>query len=919
MTNDLEILKQHHEALLLAEVAAWLHDDFKHTDAHIHSYVTGAPVPSGRQDTGDLMPARQVTLLGVTLPLSDVKNRKRADFVTGYLNRCHYAAHIEKQDGDGPQSYPAFLSSPFGFESDRMRVPTNLTRDLRAKLSWSLLAKSPFTSSDRTMLRQETSTLFARVGGDTRRPTNEITLWEWGHTVGTLYKAALSGALLGFQPQANDLRWRLLSVRFDGLAFLTSASRLPDLAARQNTLQAAVNNVQSLLETEFALATEVYRDENGALYVVPDLQELLSLQDDNGRTLLSHIQEQFATDGEIAPEITLHPTAWWGQDPNRSGNDETPPAGAMINEPAIWRSDSAIISQTWEDNTQEICPICGLRPCVSRQIDYCEVCGSRRKGRVRRWVETPTSTIWLDEVADSHGRFALIAGAFGLTDWLNGALVGSLLVREPGAVDGPVTKSSSFARLRRIWRTTQTFWQEAQATANQALSDSRRRLKIGLANAPGLTAYHTYELDLHGLTQMSVLWDGARLISIDNLSYTAARLGIEAEKRRTPADAALAVGVWLEANEGRIWRLTADDEKRRRFDVQIADIDFQDVAYATTIPILAEPRTFMALVPADKALAVVQAIRTKYEREIGKVRNRLPLHLGVVFAERRTPLRAILDAGRRMLAQKAPEPVGEWRVVADVQQQVGPLPASAQPLAAGTQQFQKWFAVQIEHQMAGHALTWYVPAVMGDGQAEDVWYPYVFLDAASEPTDRDRRFQALNPWTRQNGWLVHAGDLKAGDIVYFTSATLDFEFLDTSARRFEIDYDAQGRRRGRPTRPYLLEELAALDETWEAIGGPKGLTNSQIHALRDLIEDKRAAWQPTPADCAGDAGMFWQFCRDAILTAQWPQGCRPAGEALRRLTDWAARGLLADVIELRMGIMKESAQRSTSEKESTHE
>jgi hypothetical protein len=78
------------EALLLAEVAAWLHDDFKHTDAHIHKYVLGAPSPSGRQDTEDLIPNRDVALLGQTLSLSDVRKRRRADFVAGYLNRCHY-------------------------------------------------------------------------------------------------------------------------------------------------------------------------------------------------------------------------------------------------------------------------------------------------------------------------------------------------------------------------------------------------------------------------------------------------------------------------------------------------------------------------------------------------------------------------------------------------------------------------------------------------------------------------------------------------------------------------------------------------------------------------------------------------------------------------------------------------------------
>ena len=38
---------------------------------------------------------------------------------------------------------------------------------------------------------------------------------------------------------------------------------------------------------------------------------------------------------------------------------------------------------------------------------------------------------------------------------------------------------------------------------------------------------------------------------------------------------------------------------------------------------------------------------------MGKVRNRLPLTLGVVYGGRRTPLASLLDAGRRMLRHPA--------------------------------------------------------------------------------------------------------------------------------------------------------------------------------------------------------------------------------------------------------------------------
>ena len=77
----------------------------------------------------------------------------------------------------------------------------------------------------------------------------------------------------------------------------------------------------------------------------------------------------------------------------------------------------------------------------------------------------------------------------------------------------------------------------------------------------------------------------------------------------------------------------------------------------------------------------------------------------------------------------------------------------------------------------------------------------------------------------------------------------------------------------------------------DALGS--GLSASQRHALRDAIEGKRAAWQPQGEELQG-GGAFWQFCRDALATADW-RGTPP------NLDDWAdhaARGTLTDILEL---------------------
>jgi hypothetical protein len=150
-------------------------------------------------------------------------------------------------------------------------------------------------------------------------------------------------------------------------------------------------------------------------------------------------------------------------------------------------------------------------------------------------------------------------------------------------------------------------------------------------------------------------------LSADNLGYIARQLGVEKEylQEKFVADGRQPI---LRNPDAK----TNQNRKNLLAGRRIIKVDYQENAYATLISILAEPRTFMALVPANKAMDVVKTIKQKYETEMGKVRNRLPLHLGVVYAGRRTPLASVLDAGRRMLRRASQTEQAEVKAISSV-------------------------------------------------------------------------------------------------------------------------------------------------------------------------------------------------------------------------------------------------------------
>ena len=756
--------------------------------------------------------------------------------------------------------------------------------------------------------------------GDTQRPINEISLWDYSWAVAALFKTAVARAVItGQMPTPADMHWRLVSVRLDALDFLSHSNQIADLIARHQLLNDAYQVIQHLLEVEIPIGTCVYTDENGLVFVLP---EIPGWSDNEIQEALSE-QIYNALDAPQSLETAAFPALYGAADlrpsvqigPARRGKklqlQEVLPPEEPLSTP-----NPDKMKQWWQGMAEERCTLCGLRPqgyiepglpafvqkTKARERHLCGVCLARRGRRAEEWAARPDETIWIDEVADVNGRIALIVGRFGLDHWLDGTLVRSLAIGTDQNGNW-LAKPPTFARIQRVWRTTAEFWESVRSKTIERLKDDRRRLRLWLNGQPDLGHYHAYELNL-GLTTMSVVWvpprDGQAgyLISADNLQYVAKQLGAEESIYK---DAALSCIFVEDVIQRELIRKSREPElqnpeslfsergKNLLRGYLFTKTEHQDVAYSTAIPILAEPRTFMALVPADKALEVVRAIKEKYEREMGKVRNRLPLTLGVVYFGRRTPLAAALDAGRRML--KRPNRVVNARVL-DISS-VNPWPNQV------TLKLQMDGKEKL--QMDGKEITLTVPTVMGDNTTPDVWYPY--WQVTGQPTNRTRWFVGPNG----EHW-VHVCELQSGDQVAFTPSTFDYEFLDTTTRRFEIAYADQSQRRSpsKRNRPYLLDDLGRLEGVWNELSH---LERSQRHQVIATIEATRNAWfGDDPQGQSLTSDVFRQFVHDTLAGANWPKDhpwkTIPDGRR-EDLIVAGVRGELADLFELHEQILKE--------------
>jgi hypothetical protein len=619
-------------------------------------------------------------------------------------------------------------------------------------------------------------------------------------------------------------------------------------------VEQACEAVKKLIEEEYPLGNEIYRDSTGIYFIFPDLD----LPADLAQEIRRRVEE---TEMELAPRIDVTVGVDVTVGDGKTAAEQLKGILAKARREALQDLarpfDGQNLGDYWHqrwkkvgDGKWEVCPVCRLRP-KREDRDVCKICKKRRASRIKEWGQNPEQTIWIDEIADHNDRVALIVGKFGLDDWLSGDLVQTMLVK---AVSGNpkdcVPKNPSPARLRRVWETCQRFWTETvveeiltshpygRGTPDSSLR--RARWRVVPDQTTGWEEHGPYDGTVEG-RPISLFWRAqfGHYITIINLQLSGA---LQRGQRVTVGDP---------DNPRRIWSFTVQEATP-------SDDEFG--TYQPFLVLLASPDQFLALVPAIDALEIAERIRAEYVRQFGKVQNRLPLFLGLIFFPRKTPLTAVMEAARRML--NTPFKEERWTI---------------QKVTNNTIEF-------------ANDVEWNVPVVMGDNVTEDLWYPYFFLETQGNPGrqycfqlrregDADPQKVGSVSAKYADRWLVHVRDLRQGDGVQVTPSRFAYLFLESTARRFRFDPEKDG---------MLLDELPRLRKMWQDLKG-SGITNTALNGLWALLERKRAAW-------GAESKELEKLAEAALKDAGLFQLVRP---------DDVRNGRFARCLELHMYILKQ--------------
>lgn len=850
--------------------------------------------------------------------------KKSNPYLLKLLICADQAESMQDENGAKAQqpSLPVQSASVFGIEEALAVADLNGARqEIYAKLST--------LTGNRTALWNFLQPRFQLGLGKTMRAVNDIRLDQhvWG--VASRFKAFLVRDLLRGAPtleEAKRVTFRLLTVRWNFWETVTPFARMPDSSGREAMLDRLSATLRTLIEDTYAIGNRIYQDDDGIHFMVADYDWLPELEP----VLRAHLASETA--GEVQAlillgEPTSQVTAISAQ--MKTARDRLPDMDAPD-----WAKAELPAAQ--------ICPVCHRRQASGppNSGQPCRFClEQRRLAAEDRHDHQGTS--WLGEIGGERGQVALLAASFDLENWLKGDFLHTLfscsprdvfkgpagwqevslclqnhlhppqagstaprqgqfdewmkrssgfseyIQTKPVALDLPepdqallafARKAPSAGRLLRLWQTTETF-----------LSDLAERGLAKVGPAPRLVL----TLDRRATSNIySAEIEGLGLVEL----YVPYVPPNQPQQAHTIAGSAAELQRLADGAPGKTLRMVGEGSSQSGAEpvaVQIVSAELTQVGAARIYTV--SPNRMLVMVPAAQALEIAQDWQRQYAAQFGKVQGRLPFHVGAVFMDAHYPMFAILDASRRLLEMF--DRIGDTWQPATVTHHtpVGdPNCPQAYQVGLRSPRFGDW--------------TWTIPAQRGDLQADE-YHPYWRVRCGANL--EERALSLIGP----GGRWVHIAQVQAGDEIDFLPNLFDFIHLDTVTRRLDAR-SAPGFADRRPhpvlgnarsPRPYLLERLPALEQTWQAIGASAQMTDSRLQGATALLTRKRLAWNYDDPACPGKDQEAYEWLVDEV-TRQDFAGSPSLRQAI-------LDGSFFDVLELKRHILKLRVADSTPEED----
>lgn len=330
------------------------------------------------------------------------------------------------------------ISSPFGYPKEKIDLEILQKRlddlsDNLIGLFENYISNSISLSCFREGMINNLETTFSHALGETRIPSNDVTLWDHSHSTASLFKSILCSIALGGTSGSPNLQWRILGFCWDGYVFVNRGKKVADILKRNEIITVIQRKLKIKFEDRIPIGNTIYADVNGIYFTFPELEDGKSIQlaEECAKIGLKIIRDE--SNNEIWPFFTLsiasRTLTTIADELNFASEKRNVPKMSPTlfidgKSEGIGVANNPEVKMPSTNESKDICPVCRIR--TKSKDSMCNICETRRKGRLQYWLFDRASTIWIDEVADKNNRIALLTLNFDIDKWLDGTMVSTI-------------------------------------------------------------------------------------------------------------------------------------------------------------------------------------------------------------------------------------------------------------------------------------------------------------------------------------------------------------------------------------------------------------------------------------------------------------------------------------------------------------
>lgn len=661
---------------------------------------------------------------------------------------------------------------------------------------------------------------FLNALGETRRPTNDVPLQNHAYSTASFFKAAVAEGFLRqdfklWQEQKSGLfdlsklgliRFRLLGIRWNWQQLIKGLLSPVAMISLSEIRREVIEKLQELFEQKAVIGNLIYKDDNGALFLLPGFYEGSS--DDNKKQAEVLFQEKVLTTEFLAEINTIISelgigTAYnlYWTEPTLYLTDYAEALGLKNTERVLYcQAKEYALRELWNKrnnsakNLQHICPQCGIRPATTFEFDYnqskvkeqplCDKCtllsnDEARENRKSIFEEQfgfkPKSLdlSYLVKDNDKNSRIAIFSLQVDAEQIANGNALITQLARPffdiKNKEDTLKTANDLGDYFDKLLKTLPTLDKNDNSVKN-LLGDEYWLKKTDGRGKPLEVAKDFF------LRESADLPKQLKLVRHDG-----DRLALFA-MRKHPSPARLQ-RLWEDLHD--LWKKIIT-ELGKEFKTEI-------------IPLSLDSSGFRFVVAANNSTIVVQRINSKLQQSLNKLKGSLAVHLSCIVTNSKFPFYLALETLNKMESRIKNIRYQNWKLLNNPTKDDNDF-------------------INLTWETLQGIVNWKIDVSTSDKNQDDIWHSYFILNK------RDGKEVEAGP-----NRLVHIKDLKANDEVLIMPSTFDFMALEGTARRHQLYYT-------------LNEENNTLRRPhW--VMGKKGCTPLLLDTFNDFVNlVKLAGW-----------------------------------------------------------------------------